>query len=382
MRISHQLFQNFFQVPVNWQSMPTYKLFEKTGLVTFLQAGFPTFLPVGQRLVNGVNNVIREEAVRAGFEEVCLPLVQNELFLKETGRADQFGEEFFRIPDKQLILSPTNEEIFIYLCSKAKISYRQLPIKMFQIADKFRNIKKPKGVFRSKEFLMCDMVSIDADEAMLHESAMTFERVAEAVFRRLEVNVVRVEKKNGKYVDFLVECQEGTVFIAHNPSRFQNGGVSASSVGMYFLFDHHGPEFRGCDNSFITSYVGTYGFGIQRCIHAVIEQHRDKLGIAFPKSMRPFDSSIILLNPAESRQRDLAEECYRKLLDIGAKPLFDDRFERMLKEKASLADFFGIPFKLIIGDREAETGKVMLKWRDGRIEFVQPDKEAFARILS
>jgi len=382
MKISHQLFQQHFQVPKDWPSLPTYKLFEEAGLVTFLQAGFPTFLPVGQRLVNGVNSVIREEAVRAGFEEVYLPLVQDGAFLEKTGRADQFGEEFFRIFNSRLILTPTNEEAFIHLSSHASISYRQLPIRLFQIADKFRNIKKPKGVLRSKEFLMCDMVSIDMDERMLRESAATFERVVEAVFRRLEMHVVRVDKDDGRYVDFLVECQEGNVKIARDPDRYQQGGTPASSVAMYFLFGHHGPEFHGGENSPIASHIGTYGFGIQRCIHAVIEQHRDNLGIAFPKSLRPFDSSIVLFDPANVKQRELAERCYGYLLASGAKPLFDDRPDKMLKEKAGLADFFGIPFKLIVGDREADSGMVTLKWRNGKQEWISPDSDTLARILA
>ena len=381
MKISHQLFQEHFQVPKDWPLLPTYKLFEKAGLVMFLQAGFPTFLPVGQRLVNGVNSVIREEALRAGFEEVYFPLVQDGAFLKKTDRSNQFGEEFFRVADSQLILTPTNEEVFIHLGSCAPISYRQLPIRMFQIADKFRNIDRPKGIFRSKEFLMCDMVSIDMDEKMLRDSATTFEKIVEAVFHKLDVRIVRVEKHDGRYVDFLIECREGNVNIACNPDRYQPGGVPASSVAMYFLFDHHGPEFHGKENDSIASRIGTYGFGIQRCIHAVIEQHRDSLGIAFPKSIRPFDSSIVLLDPANAKQRELAERCYRHLLANGAKPLFDDRPDRMLKDKAGLADFFGIPFKLIVGDREADSGMVMLKWRNGRQELVSPDSTIIARVL-
>jgi len=381
MKISHQLFPDYFQVPKDWSSLPTYKLFEKVGLVTFLQAGFPTFLPVGQRLVNSVNSIIRDEAIRAGFEEMYLPLLQNVRLLQETGRADQFGEEFFRISDSCFILTPTNEEAFIHLSSQASISYRQLPIRMFQIADKFRNIKNPKGIFRSKEFLMCDMVSIDQDEKMLQTSVVTFEKIAEAVFQSLDISPIRVEKNEGRYVDFLVECQEGNVSIARNPDRYQADGIPASSVAMYFLFDHQGPEFHKAGNSSAVSCIGTYGFGIQRCIHAVIEKHRDNLGIAFPKLMRPFDSSVIVMDPTDLQQNKLAEECYEKLLSIGAKPLYDDRPNKTLKEKASLADFFGIAFKLIVGSREVDSKMINLKWRSGKQESISPEIETLALLL-
>lgn len=347
----------------------------------FLQAGFPTFLPIGQRLVNAVNSVIREEAVRGGFEEIYLPLIQDSALLEKTGRANQFNEEFFRLNNDNLILTPTNEEVYIDLASHADISYRHLPIRIFQVADKFRNITRPKGIFRSKEFLMCDMVSIDMDERMLSGSAAAFEEVAEAVLRRLEIRAVRIEKDNGRYVDFVVECAEGNIYIAHDPDRYQKGGISASSVAMYFLFDHGGPQFTKAGNGTASSCLGSYGFGIQRCVHAIIEQHRDDLGIAFPKSVQPFDSSVIVLDPFEPQQRELAEKCYRTLSADGAKPLFDDRANRTLKEKASLADFFGIPFKLIVGRREASNKSMTLKWRNGREEQVSSEPETLLRIL-
>ncbi len=381
MRISHQLFQDRLQVPENWKSLPTYKLFEKAGLVVFSQAGFPAFLPIGQRLVNNVNKIIREKATYEGFDEVYLPLLQHNKLIKSTGRDDQFSEEFYRILDSDLILSPTNEEVYIDLASRSSISYRNLPIRIFQIADKFRNIKKPKGIFRSKEFLMCDMVSIDENEQMLHKSAITFENIVQNVFQELKIKFLRIEKDEGSYVDFLIECSEGETSIARNPDRYQQNGDPASSIAMYFLFKHSGPKFKGATNNFLTSCLGTYGFGIQRCIHAVIEQHRDDLGITFPKSIRPFNSAVILLDPDKLQQRELAEKCYKKLLSVEAKPLFDDRVKKTLKEKTSLSDFHGIPFKLIIGSHEINSGSITLKWRNGKKEKIFAETD-FSKILS
>jgi prolyl-tRNA synthetase len=382
MRISRQLFQDHFQIPDNWASMPTYKLMEKVGLVAFFQAGFPTFLPIGQRVVNAVNCLIREEVVRGGFDEIYLPLVQDVALLQKTGRADQFDNEFFRLLNHNLILTPTNEEVYSYLASRTDISYRQLPIRIFQIADKFRNVSRSKGIFRTKEFLMCDMVSIDPDERMLRKSAAGFEQIAKVVFRRLDVEPIRIEKNNGRYVDFVIECPEGNTFIAHNPDRFESGGIPASSIGMYFLFDQTGPEYRKSNNDFGTSCLGSYGFGIQRCMHAVIEQHRDNLGINFPVSVRPFDSSVIVLDPSDQLQMELAEECYVNLLALGAKPFFDDRSNKNLKEKAVLADYFGIPFKLIIGRREAVSKVLTLKWRNGREQQARLDPETLLKLLN
>lgn len=381
MRVSKQIFQDHFQVPTNWAFLPTYKLFEKVGLVFFGQAGFPTFLPVGQRIVNAVNNIIKEEAVRGGFEEMYFPLIQNVALLEKTGRADQFNSEFFRFSSNNLILTPTNEEVYSDLVSQTTVSYRQLPIRLFQIADKFRNITRTKGIFRSKEFLMCDMVSIDIDQQMLRQSAESFERIALSVFERLGIDTFRIEKNQGRYVDFVIECAEGNTYIQHSPDRYEKGGLPASSVAMYFLFDHSGPPFRQAGNGISASCLGSYGFGIQRCMHAIVEQHRDELGIDFPKSVRPFDSSVIVLNPDDKQQLDLAEECYSALSVIGARPLFDDRFNKTFKEKACLADFFGIPFKLIIGRRESANRIVKLKWRDGSEEEISPNPDNLLKLI-
>jgi prolyl-tRNA synthetase len=117
-------------------------------------------------------------------------------------------------------------------------------------------------------------------------------------------------------------------------------------------------------------------------VHAIIEQHRDNLGIAFPESVRPFDSSVILLDANQKQQRDLAEKCYETLLAIEARPLFDDRAGKTLKEKASLADFYGIPFKFIVGRLEVDRGTVMVKRRDGREEEILLDPEVFLKVFN
>lgn len=382
MRISCQLFQNCFEIPSDWLSIPTYQLFEKIGLVKFLYAGFPTFLPIGQRLVNNVNNIIREEATRMGFEEIYLPLVQDICFLEKSGRANQFRKEFFEIRNSKFILTPTNEEVYIVLISQGIISPRQFPIRLFQIADKFRNVRRPRGIFRSKQFLMCDMISIDRDEKMLKESITIFEEIAKAVFRRLEISVVRVEHHKGRYVEFLVPCKEGENYIPQNTECYGEKDLRASSVAMYFLFHLEEVNFLKKPNNLLKSCVGgSYGFGIQRCIHAVIEQHRDQLGIAFPKSIRPFDIAIILLEPNDMEQRKLAEEWYHKLIELKVKAWFDDRNKKTLKEKTRLAEFYGIPLKLIIGRQEAATRTFTLKWRSGKEEKISPDINTIMKIL-
>ncbi|HZX12555.1 MAG TPA: aminoacyl--tRNA ligase-related protein [Candidatus Nanoarchaeia archaeon] len=378
MRLSKQLFQDRLTVPDNWRDLDTYKLFEECGFVEFPYSGFPLFLPIGKRVMESICGIIRKEAETSGFNEVYLPLVQSRSFLESTGRADLFGNEFMELKDglDGYILSPTNEEIFLDLAQRGLSSYRQLPVKIYQIAEKFRNIKKAKGILRSRQFLMCDMVSMDETEQSLRESASLFERLVDSVFSRMKLSPLRVEKNDGKYVDYLIQCKEGETSIsvdsegkAHYAGDDDRGITKGSSVAMYFIFEQIGsqnPTYQSDRGTRKEIYLGTYGFGIQRCFHAAVEIYKDHLGINFPDSIRPFDVSIVVMNPDDGEQMARSINYYNSLSGDGRKVMLDDRHGKTLKEKAEFADFYGVPVKLVIGRKEIETGSVTIKKRGDR----------------
>jgi prolyl-tRNA synthetase len=388
MRLSKQLFQDRLAVPDGWRDIDTYKLFEECGFVEFPYSGFPLFLPIGKRVMENVCRIIREEAESGGFNEVYLPLVQNRSFLETTGRATLFGDEFMELKDglECYIMTPTNEEVFLDLAQRGLSSYRQLPVRIYQIAEKFRNIKKAKGILRSRQFLMCDMVSMDETEESLHESASLFERLVDSVFSQMKLSPLRVEKNDGKYVDYLIPCSEGETSITFNNegnpyyAKEEDKDVTkASSVAMYFIFEQIGdqnPTYQSNQGTREEIFLGTYGFGIQRCFHAAVEMYKDDFGINFPSSIRPFDVSIIVMDSDSSQQIEIGISYYNSLSANGRKVLLDDRHGKTLKEKAELADFYGIPVKLIIGRREIETDSVTIKERGNRHgELISFDKQ-------
>jgi len=298
MKLSAQLFPEKYSVPEQWQSTQTYKLLEQSGFVYFPHSGYPLFLPIGQRVIERICSIIRAESEKFGYDEVYLPLIQESKLLEETGRADIFSKELFRIAgnNDRYILAATNEEVFLDLASKGLVSYRQLPVRWYQIADKFRNVKKAKGILRSRQFLMCDMVSIDANENSLWESARLFEYLVYAVCSEFDMHPLRVSKDNEKYVDFLIPCDEGEVKInidvdERRTSYATNNDLNStnsSGIAMYFIFDQtniiRNISYQSIDANLKKVYLGSYGFGIQRCMHAIVETHRDKLGILFPKN--------------------------------------------------------------------------------------------------
>lgn len=392
MRLSKQLFQDRLTVPNNWRDLDTYKLIEECGFVEFPYSGFPLFLPVGKRIMESICDIIRDEAEANGFSEVYLPLVQSRSFLESTGRAHIFGKEFLELKGDLdgYILTPTNEEVFLNLAQRGLSSYRQLPVRIYQIAEKFRNIKKAKGILRSRQFLMCDMVSMDETEQSLHESASLFERLVDSVFSRMKLSPLRVEKNGGKYVDYLITCKEGETNISFNSdgkahyTEADNGIIKASSIAMYFIFEQIGnknPTYQSTKGSREQIYLGTYGFGIQRCFHAAVEIYKDHLGINFPESIRPFDVSIVVMDPDNNDQLTKGMNLYKSLSSNGKKVMLDDRSGKTLKEKAELADFYGVPVKLIIGKKEVETDSVTMKQRGKMqgelVNYNQPSLEAY-----
>ncbi|MBT3408937.1 hypothetical protein HN415_09760, partial [Candidatus Woesearchaeota archaeon] len=255
-------------------------------------------------------------------------------------------------------------------------SYKQLPIRTYQIAEKFRNIKKPKGILRSKQFLMCDMVSFDKDEKSLIKSAGLFEEIAQDVFKNLNIKPIRLSKNNEKYVDYVVPCKEGETDIEKNNGKFKysteknSNSITSSSVGMYFIFEEIGNKNQNIYPTYVTEnnkisqvLLGTYGFGIQRCFHAAVVSQKDEYGINFSKNIRPFDVSILVINPKEELQKLQADKIYNLLKENKINTLYDNRDRKMLKEKALLSDFYGIPKKIIIGKKESESNQYLIKKR-------------------
>ncbi len=377
MKASKHPYNNWFKVPEKNKS--PYKIMEELGFVTFPYSGFPLFLPIGKKVINNIEKVIRNEAEVHDFSEIYLPLIQHEENFDKSGRSKIFNREFMRLSGKRenFLLTPTNEEFFLSVTTKNLQSYRQLPIRYFQIADKFRDILKPKGLMRSSQFLMADMCSVDADENSLNESKKLFESMLGNIFNRFNIKTFRLEKNDGNYIDFVVPCEDGETTIAFDKNK-KNARYAtsedesfekASSIGMYFIFDDFDKDSvlytdRNMERKPIK--FGTYGIGIQRCFHAILSQNIDEFGINFPKEVRPFDFSIMLLNPNSEKQKDLAERLYKESLKINLSPLLDDRIA-LIKDKAEYSDFIGAEYKVIIGEEEAKEENLTIKKRGEKI---------------
>ena len=140
----------------------------KAGMMRKISNGLYAFLPLAWRSIRKIEDIIREEMAKIGCQEIMMPIVQPAELWQETGRWAVFGPEMFKLKDRhdhEYCLGPTHEELITALTRMDTSSYKQLPVSLFQIQNKYRDEKRPRfGLMRSREFIMKDAYSFDADE--------------------------------------------------------------------------------------------------------------------------------------------------------------------------------------------------------------------------
>jgi prolyl-tRNA synthetase len=163
----------------------SHQLMTRAGLIKKLGAGIYNYMPMGLRVIQKVEKIVREEMNRAGAVELAMPVVQPAEYWQETGRFDKMGPELLRIKDRHgrdFIVQPTSEEVVTDIARQELRSHKQLPKNFYQIQTKFRDERRPRfGLMRGREFIMKDAYSFDRDEA----AAKASYQVMAAAYRRI-----------------------------------------------------------------------------------------------------------------------------------------------------------------------------------------------------
>ncbi|WP_291008231.1 proline--tRNA ligase [Hydrogenophaga sp.] len=163
----------------------SHRLMTRAGMIKKLGAGIYTYMPMGLRVIQKVERIVREEMNRSGAVELTMPVVQPAEYWQETGRFDKMGPELLRIQDRHgrdFIVQPTSEEVVTDIARQELRSYKQLPKNFYQIQTKFRDERRPRfGLMRGREFIMKDAYSFDRDEA----AAKASYQVMAAAYRRI-----------------------------------------------------------------------------------------------------------------------------------------------------------------------------------------------------
>ena len=362
----------------------SHKLLIRAGFIDkAVSAGIYTLLPLGWRVYRKIENVIREEMNGIGGQEMFMPTLQPRRLWEETNRWANYDPPLFTVKDrhtKEFALGPTHEEIITDIVRRHINSYKDLPLALYHIQNKFRNeMRSSGGILRTREFVMKDLYSFHKDKKDLDRY---YDRVKLAylkIFKRCGLTVKAIEASGGSIGgdithEFNMLCPTGEDKILYCQKCDFAANVEIFEKNVCPKCGSKLIEGRGIENGHIfkleTKYtkdmgayfvdkdgkkkliwMGCYGIGLQRLMATVVEVHNDKKGIIWPKSVSPFDCHLITL-------QEPGEKIYRQIKKENISVLWDDR-EVSAGQKFADADLIGIPVRLVISEKT----KNNVEWR-------------------
>ena len=200
MRYSHLFIPTLKEAPSEAEAI-SHKLMVRAGYVRQLAAGLYIYLPLGQRVMHKINEIIREEMNAIGGQEVTMPVLNPAEVWQQTGRWDAIGDEMFRFKDRggrDMCLAMTHEETMTWLAAHDLRSYRDLPQIWYQVQTKLRDEARPKsGILRTREFTMKDSYSFDKDEEGLDKSYQLHLEAYKKIYSRCGIRFYVVQSDTG-----------------------------------------------------------------------------------------------------------------------------------------------------------------------------------------
>ena len=405
-------FSKFF-VPTTKQEpsdaeLASHKLMIRSGMIKKTASGIYNWLPIGLRVLKKVENIVRESMNSFDAQEILMPMVQPAELWKKSERYNDYGKELLKFKDRSerdFVLGPTHEEVICDIFKSYPISYKELPVNLYQIQTKFRDEIRPRfGVMRSREFVMKDAYSFDIDQDGLIKSYENMKNAYIAAFNKIGLEY-RIVKADAGVIggdvseEFHIIADSGEDLIAISDSSDFAANVEVldykkdpSELNGQESPDGHGKlqVKRGIEVGHIFQlgqkysekmkvslknekgeeqklYMGCYGIGISRIVAASIEQNHDDIGIIWPYSIAPFHINIICLDP---KRKEVLEECenvYEILKKSGHDVLLDNRDLRA-GIKFSEHEMLGIPFSIIIGPNNYNKNHYEFTVRSGNVK--------------
>jgi prolyl-tRNA synthetase len=372
------------------------RLLIRGGFIDKLMAGVYTFLPLGQKVMEKIENIIRGEMTGIGGQEILMPALNPKENWQLTDRWKY--PEMFKLKNRSeedFSLGWTHEEIITPLVGKFLNSYRDLPLYIYQFQTKFRDeLRSKSGLLRGVEFLMKDLYSFHADEKDLDEY---YEKVKKAyfnIFTRCGLGdaTFLTFASGGAFSKYSHEFQTITQFgedeiylckkcrMAINKEiieeeKFQckkcgskglelKKAIEAGNIfklGDKFTKAFH-LAFKDKDGKEKVPLMGCYGIGLSRLMGAIVEVHNDERGILWPEEVSPFRVHLIPIENDE-KVKKTAERLYSDFQKKGIDVFWDDRDEKTAGEKFADCDLIGIPKRIVVSKRTLEKESVEIKER-------------------
>lgn len=383
------------------------QLLIRGGFIHKEMAGAYAYLPLGFRVFNNIQNIIREEMNDIGGQEITLTALQAPALWKKSGRwADDAIDVWFKTSFKdgaEVGLGTTHEEPLTALMSEYISSYKDLPRYVYQFQTKFRNeLRAKSGIMRCREFVMKDLYSFSKDEKEFRDF---YERCA-AAYKRIFERVGLGEKTYrtfasggsfSKYSDeFQTVCDAGEDVIyvhtgkniavnkeVYNDEVLADLGIKkeeleekkAIEVGNIFplgtrFSDAIGLTYKDEKGVDVPVVMGSYGIGPGRLMGTIVEVLSDEKGIVWPNEVAPFGVHLISISGGNSDVVAEADRYYDLLTESGIDVLYDDR-EVRAGEKFADGDLIGIPTRVVVSEKTmAEGGVEMLSRMNGVVGIV------------
>ena len=367
----------------------SHKLLMQGGYIDrALAPGVYSFLPLGLRTFRKIENIIRQEMNNIGGQEILLPTLQPKTLWEETDRWDNMDPPLFKLRDrhkKELALGPTHEEVITDLIRKFIHSYRDLPIYLYQIQNKFRNeMRSTGGLLRTREFMMKDLYSFHKNGRDLNNYFSQVEAAYFRIFSRCGLSVVEVEASGGtiggsQTKEFIAISETGEDKIVFCPHC--QWGANLEKGDKYYQCPHcrgkiekkkgievgHvfklGTRYSGKmkanfvdkDDKRKPFYMGCYGIGLGRLMATIVEIHHNKKGIIWPQEVAPFDVHLVSLEGTSQKNKKV----YQRLINDSFEVLYDNRVDVSAGEKFADADLIGSPVRLVISKKTGDA----IEWK-------------------
>ena len=385
------------------------QLLIRAGFIHKEMAGVYAYTPLGLKVLEKIKNIIREEMNATGSQEVMMTTLQPRDIWEKTDRwSDKKVDNWFKTKlanGTELGVGLTHEEPIVDMVGQYINSYKDLPVSVYQIQNKFRNeLRAKSGLMRGREFLMKDMYTFARNQ---EEHEQIYERAIEAyhrVYERLGLGgkTFRTYADGGIFTNrFSDEFQtlspvgEDKIFVDFNkkiaineeimtPENLEKLGLkredlveqTSIEVGNTFhleskysdALDVYFTDENGEKKSVI---MGCYGIGVSRVMGAIAENFADEKGLVWPENIAP--AKVYLVQIGE-KSRELAEEIYSELMKKGVEVIFDDR-EARPGQKFADAELMGIPYRVTVSDRLLESGEFeVVERKTGEVEMLSREQ--------
>jgi prolyl-tRNA synthetase len=388
------------------------QLLTRGGFVHKEMAGVYSYLPLGLRVLKKIENIIREEMNAIGGQEVLMTTLQDPKIWEKSGRwDDEIVDNWFKTELKngeELGVGMSHEEPLTNLLKEHISSYKDIPKYIYQIQTKFRNeLRAKSGLMRVREFLMKDLYSFNKSEEDFREF---YEKCANAytkIFDRLGIGEVtyRTLAAGGSFTvsltdefQTLSDAGEDIIYIdkekkiainkeVYTDENIKNLGLDKSKleekksieVGNIFPLgtkysEALGLKYKDENGENQTPIMGSYGIGLGRVLATIAEVFADENGLIWPESVAPFKFHIVALDVTNNEVRKTASEIHRMMENSNIEVLYDDR-DKTPGEKFAESDLLGIPYRIVISERNLKEGMLEIKDRKtGEVKKVNKDE--------